>query len=66
MLLYTSKSFDNLYHYCFALPWLPHVRHPSDLPVVITAIAIVGKFSMSASFTNVYVYASELYPTNLR
>lgn len=34
--------------------------------MVITAIAIVGKFSMSASFTNIYVYASELYPTSLR
>lgn len=39
---------------------------PRDLPVVVTAIAIVGKFSISASFTNIYVYASELYPTSLR
>lgn len=52
--------------YCFAWPCSPVVRHLSDLPMVITAIAIVGKFSMSASFTNIYVYASELYPTSLR
>lgn len=39
---------------------------PRDLPMVITAVAIVGKLAMSASFTNIYVYAAELYPTSLR
>ncbi|XP_008299920.1 solute carrier family 22 member 13-like [Stegastes partitus] len=39
---------------------------PNDLPVVVTVIAVVGKFSASASFTTAYVYAAELYPTVLR
>lgn len=52
--------------YCFTWPCLPDALHPSDLPMVITAVAIVGKLAMSASFTNIYVYAAELYPTSLR
>uniref|UniRef100_A0A3B4ZNJ3 Solute carrier family 22 member 13-like n=1 Tax=Stegastes partitus TaxID=144197 RepID=A0A3B4ZNJ3_9TELE len=39
---------------------------PRDLPVVVTVIAVVGKFSATASFTTAYVYAAELYPTVLR
>ncbi|XP_030253467.1 solute carrier family 22 member 13-like isoform X1 [Sparus aurata] len=39
---------------------------PKDLPVVITVIAVVGKFAATASFSTVYVYTAELYPTTLR
>ncbi|XP_005912373.1 solute carrier family 22 member 13b [Haplochromis burtoni] len=39
---------------------------PKDLPIVITVIAVLGKFSATASFSIVYVYTAELYPTNIR
>ncbi|XP_054863188.1 solute carrier family 22 member 13-like [Amphiprion ocellaris] len=39
---------------------------PKDLPVVVTAIAVLGKFAATASFSTAYVYAAELYPTVLR
>nr|XP_054607182.1 solute carrier family 22 member 13 isoform X1 [Nothobranchius furzeri] len=39
---------------------------PSDLPIVATVIAVVGKFAATASFSTVYVYTAELYPTVLR
>ncbi|KAF7669412.1 hypothetical protein LDENG_00203380 [Lucifuga dentata] len=39
---------------------------PKDLPAVITTIAVLGKFAATASFSVVYVYTAELYPTILR
>ncbi|XP_053198584.1 solute carrier family 22 member 13b isoform X1 [Scomber japonicus] len=39
---------------------------PKDLPVVVTVIAVMGKFAATASFSIVYVYTAELYPTTLR
>ncbi|XP_061614765.1 solute carrier family 22 member 13b isoform X1 [Phyllopteryx taeniolatus] len=39
---------------------------PEDLPVIATVIAILGKFASTASFTILYVYTAELYPTALR
>ncbi|XP_059183416.1 uncharacterized protein LOC131962432 [Centropristis striata] len=39
---------------------------PKDLPVVVTIIAVVGKYSAAGSFTTAYVYTAELYPTILR
>uniref|UniRef100_A0A667Z6K3 Solute carrier family 22 member 13b n=1 Tax=Myripristis murdjan TaxID=586833 RepID=A0A667Z6K3_9TELE len=39
---------------------------PEDLPVVVTVIAVLGKFAATASFSTVYVYTAELYPTFLR
>ncbi|XP_070784277.1 solute carrier family 22 member 13-like [Enoplosus armatus] len=39
---------------------------PEDLPVVVTVIAVLGKFAATASFSIVYVYTAELYPTVLR
>uniref|UniRef100_UPI0037E92645 solute carrier family 22 member 13-like n=1 Tax=Semicossyphus pulcher TaxID=241346 RepID=UPI0037E92645 len=39
---------------------------PTDLPVVVTVIAVLGKFAATASFSIVYVYTAELYPTILR
>ncbi|KAK2859521.1 hypothetical protein Q5P01_004141 [Channa striata] len=39
---------------------------PKDLPVVVTVIAVLGKFAATASFSTVYVYTAELYPTTLR
>lgn len=34
--------------------------------VVITVLAIIGKFTATAAFTTSYVYAAELFPTILR
>ncbi|KAM6970924.1 solute carrier family 22 member 13b [Tautogolabrus adspersus] len=39
---------------------------PNDLPVVVTVVAVLGKFAATASFSVVYVYTAELYPTTLR
>ncbi|XP_078018827.1 solute carrier family 22 member 13-like [Epinephelus lanceolatus] len=39
---------------------------PKDLPVVVTIIAVIGKFAATASFDTAYVYTAELYPTILR
>ncbi|KAI9521974.1 hypothetical protein NQZ68_040884 [Dissostichus eleginoides] len=39
---------------------------PKDLPVVATVVAVVGKFAATTSFSIVYVYTAELYPTSLR
>ncbi|XP_036414234.1 solute carrier family 22 member 13b isoform X1 [Colossoma macropomum] len=39
---------------------------PSEYPVVVTVIAVIGKFSLAASFSIAYVYTAELYPTVVR
>uniref|UniRef100_A0A8C3M9V4 Uncharacterized protein n=1 Tax=Geospiza parvula TaxID=87175 RepID=A0A8C3M9V4_GEOPR len=39
---------------------------PEDQPVVITVLAIIGKFTATAAFSTSYVYAAELFPTILR
>ncbi|KAK2508776.1 hypothetical protein MC885_008238 [Smutsia gigantea] len=39
---------------------------PADLPVVITVLAVVGKFATTAGFTVSYVYSAELFPTVIR
>ncbi|XP_038828961.1 solute carrier family 22 member 13-like [Salvelinus namaycush] len=39
---------------------------PDDMPVVTTVIAVLGKFALAASFTIIYVYTAELYPTVVR
>ncbi|XP_004614679.2 solute carrier family 22 member 13 [Sorex araneus] len=39
---------------------------PTDLPVVITVLAVVGKFATASGFTISYVYSAELFPTVLR
>ncbi|XP_023557970.1 solute carrier family 22 member 13 [Octodon degus] len=39
---------------------------PSDQPVVVTVLAVVGKFASAASFTISYVYTAELFPTIIR
>uniref|UniRef100_A0A8C4KMT6 Solute carrier family 22 member 13-like n=1 Tax=Dromaius novaehollandiae TaxID=8790 RepID=A0A8C4KMT6_DRONO len=36
---------------------------PEDLPVLITVLAVIGKFASSASFSTSYVYTAELFPT---
>lgn len=33
---------------------------------MVTIIAVLGKFAATASFSIVYVYTAELYPTTLR
>ncbi|NXH15794.1 S22AD protein, partial [Bucco capensis] len=37
-----------------------------DQPVVTTVLAIIGKFTASASFSTSYVYSAELFPTVVR
>ncbi|KAM6282599.1 solute carrier family 22 member 13-like [Porphyrio hochstetteri] len=39
---------------------------PEDQPVATTVLAIIGKFTASASFSTSYVYAAELFPTVVR
>ncbi|XP_061094976.1 solute carrier family 22 member 13-like [Conger conger] len=39
---------------------------PEDLPVLVTVMAVLGKFSFSANFSFIYVYSAELYPTAVR
>ncbi|XP_047424654.1 solute carrier family 22 member 13-like [Mugil cephalus] len=39
---------------------------PNDLPVVLTLIAVLGKMASTASFSTLYIYTAELYPTVLR
>ncbi|XP_013910279.1 PREDICTED: solute carrier family 22 member 13-like [Thamnophis sirtalis] len=39
---------------------------PKDLPVVTTLLAVLGKFTMAASFSTSYVYSAELFPTIIR
>ncbi|XP_069503852.1 solute carrier family 22 member 13-like [Ambystoma mexicanum] len=39
---------------------------PKDFPVVITVLAVLGKFLIACSFSACYVYAAELFPTVVR
>ncbi|KAI5617170.1 solute carrier family 22, member 13 [Silurus asotus] len=39
---------------------------PEEYPIAVTVVAVVGKFCLAASFTIVYVYTAELYPTVVR
>ncbi|KAM6276850.1 solute carrier family 22 member 13-like isoform 3-T3 [Spheniscus humboldti] len=39
---------------------------PEDQPVATTVLAIIGKFTATASFSTSYVYAAELFPTVVR
>ncbi|XP_007517133.1 solute carrier family 22 member 13 isoform X4 [Erinaceus europaeus] len=39
---------------------------PAGQPVVVTVLAVVGKFATAAGFTISYVYSAELFPTILR
>lgn len=39
---------------------------PNDMKGAITVLAIIGRFFGSASFSNIYLYSSELYPTTVR
>ncbi|NXH19267.1 S22AD protein, partial [Bucco capensis] len=37
-----------------------------DQPVATTVLAIIGKFTATASFSTSYVYTAELFPTVIR
>ncbi|CAJ1083733.1 solute carrier family 22 member 6-B [Xyrichtys novacula] len=39
---------------------------PADQPNVLTGLAMVGKFGITASFAVIYVYTAEIFPTVLR
>uniref|UniRef100_A0A8C1U951 Solute carrier family 22 member 13b n=1 Tax=Cyprinus carpio TaxID=7962 RepID=A0A8C1U951_CYPCA len=46
---------------CLIIPAIP-----AEYPVIVTVFAVIGKFSLTASFAIVFVYAAELYPTVVR
>ncbi|NXD39904.1 S22AD protein, partial [Copsychus sechellarum] len=37
-----------------------------EQPLVITVLAVIGKFTSTAAFSTSYVYAAELFPTTVR
>lgn len=37
-----------------------------DMPVVVTVLAVLGKFAITSAFTISYVYSAEQFPTVLR
>ncbi|KAM8967249.1 solute carrier family 22 member 13-like [Pelodytes ibericus] len=39
---------------------------PKDLPIVVTSLAVIGKFSIASSFSICYIYSTELFPTVIR
>ncbi|XP_053190354.1 solute carrier family 22 member 6-B [Scomber japonicus] len=39
---------------------------PADYPSVLSGLAMVGKFGITASFAVIYVYTAEIFPTVLR
>ncbi|KAM4688716.1 solute carrier family 22 member 13 [Discoglossus pictus] len=39
---------------------------PKNVPVVVTVLAVIGKFSIASSFSTCYIYAAELFPTVIR
>ncbi|XP_074748653.1 solute carrier family 22 member 13-like isoform X2 [Strix uralensis] len=39
---------------------------PEDQPVATTVLAVIGKFTATASFSTSYVYTAELFPTVIR
>ncbi|CAJ0920520.1 unnamed protein product [Ranitomeya imitator] len=39
---------------------------PRSLPVVVTVLAVIGKFAIAASFSISQIYAAELFPTIIR
>ncbi|XP_015242282.1 PREDICTED: solute carrier family 22 member 6-like [Cyprinodon variegatus] len=39
---------------------------PSDLPIVRTVLAMIGKFGITASLSIIYVYSAEVFPTVIR
>ncbi|XP_075994216.1 solute carrier family 22 member 13-like [Genypterus blacodes] len=45
---------------------LVNLAIPTDLPVAITSLAVVGKFAATCSFATIYLYSVELIPTVVR
>lgn len=39
---------------------------PTDLPILVTVLAVLGKFAATACFSTAYIYTAELYPTIIR
>lgn len=37
-----------------------------DLPVVVTVLAVFGKYSITSALNIIYIYTAELFPTSLR
>ncbi|OCT73833.1 solute carrier family 22 member 13 [Xenopus laevis] len=36
---------------------------PKNLPIVVTVLAVIGKFSIASSFSICYIYTAEVFPT---
>ncbi|KAK2183998.1 hypothetical protein NP493_287g03011 [Ridgeia piscesae] len=52
---------------CIACPFIPaQTASGFDLTWVAVTLAMLGKFSINASFTIIYIYGPEIYPTVLR
>ncbi|CAN9506317.1 unnamed protein product [Ophioblennius macclurei] len=48
------------------LACLGNLAIPRDVPVATTVLAVLGKFAATCTFSVVYIYTAELYPTVIR
>lgn len=40
--------------------------HPTEFPLIVTILAMIGKSAMAASFSTTYLFSAELFPTVVR
>lgn len=52
--------------YAFTFKQLPLMSPSTDHPNILTGLAMVGKFGITASFAIIYVYTAEIFPTVVR
>lgn len=64
-LIHLLRSFYDIVLYVLR-PFTSILFLKPEYPIVVTVIAVVGKIAIAASFTIVYVYTAELYPTVVR
>ena len=62
VLLYTAIKLLKFYIYIYVYIYSLFL----DKPVVTTVLALVGKMGLSAGFSTVYIFSSELFPTVVR
>ncbi|CAI5789141.1 solute carrier family 22 member 13-like [Podarcis lilfordi] len=46
---------------CLIIPAIP-----TDFPVIVTVLAVIGKSALAASFSTTYVFSAEIFPTVIR